>query len=570
MSFKHFLLTGAIAGSILTSCVDNNYDLSDIDSTVRVDIKDLTIPIKLDDILLSSIIDESDQLKAIDGQYVVTQDGRFNSSEIKVDNFTLTSRNISPTIVDIPFVSAAIGDQLGYFDIVTPREQFHFSADGIPAEIISIDKLGATIKFKFNITLNGLLGVARRAQVTDLNIQLPKGLHVTSHPADSYNATTGIIEIPAFYISNENFTLEIVADSVNFNTLGGIYNYNSHSATVDGDFYVHSGKFAISSADVLPGSHFTTLRLTINYEIPGFSIKTFSGNVKYDITGVNISDVVLNDIPDVLNQAGTNISLANPQIYLSVNNPMQSYGLTAQTGLTITSKHNDNSSESYSIDNPFFSIGKTNANAQYTFCLAPEDPTTKLAGFENAKFVAFTSLSGVLSGNGLPKSLGITLDNPCLPDQSVTDLQLGSNLGKITGSYNFYAPVELQPGSKIVYSDVVDGWNDEDLDELTIETLTVKATLISDIPLDLDIKAYPIDKDGNQINNVQIIGLQLAASTQPQDVEITITGEIRHLDGISLTATATAKGTENVLRPNMNIKVTNLRPTVSGYYEKEL
>ena len=141
----------------------------------------------------------------------------------------------------------------------------------------------------------------------------------------------------------------------------------------------------------------------------------------------------------------------------------------------------------------------------------------------------------------------------------------------MTGTYSFFAPIALCSGSKIVYSDVADGWGSEDLDHITITDLHVRASIACDIPLALDAKAYPIDKDGNDIDGVVIEGAQLHAGSEPQTVDIHISGEIRGgLDGIRYEVIATAGDQETTLSPTMTIKVTNLRPTVSGYYEKEL
>ena len=134
----------------------------------------------------------------------------------------------------------------------------------------------------------------------------------------------------------------------------------------------------------------------------------------------------------------------------------------------------------------------------------------------------------------------------------------------------FLAPIALSSKSKIVYSDKIDDWDTEDLEYMTITKLDVKATITSELPMALDITAYPIDKDGKQINNVEIVGAQLAASSQPQEINIHITGEINKLAGIEFKAVATAGEDGRVLRPDMTIKVSKLRPTVSGYYEKEL
>ncbi len=401
-------------------------------------------------------------------------------------------------------------------------------------------------------------------------LQLPKGLRMTDVAGGTYDPTTGLAQIPAKEVQGEELTLTLKADRVDIETMDADFDEDTHSLEVSGDFYVKSGSIAIAKADLLPGNAPTQLQLTVNYEIPDFSVSTFSGRVKYTIDGVDISDVDLSDLPDVLTQDGTDISLVNPCIYISLVNPLGRYGLTAQTGLTITSYHGDDA-KAYSINDPFFTIVKGDQTGASSYCLSPVDPTVKLTGYESAIHVPFTSLSDVLSGEGLPSRLGIKLDDPMVNDQPVVDLPLGADLGEVSGSYSFFAPIVLSTGSKIVYSDVADGWGSEDLDHITITELHVRASIACDIPLALDAKAYPIDKDGNDIDGVTIEGAQLHAGSEPQTVDIHISGEIHGgLDGIRYEVIATAGDKEQTLRPDMHIQVTNLRPTVSGYYEKEL
>lgn len=47
---KHYLLyaAGLIAAASVTSCVDDKYDLSDIDTTARIQVDNLTIPVNVD------------------------------------------------------------------------------------------------------------------------------------------------------------------------------------------------------------------------------------------------------------------------------------------------------------------------------------------------------------------------------------------------------------------------------------------------------------------------------------------------------------------------------------------
>ena len=42
---------------LFASCIDNNYDLSDIDTTSRFEVKDLVIPVNLDPIMMSDLLE---------------------------------------------------------------------------------------------------------------------------------------------------------------------------------------------------------------------------------------------------------------------------------------------------------------------------------------------------------------------------------------------------------------------------------------------------------------------------------------------------------------------------------
>ena len=65
MKLKHCFLLMAVVTSVTTGCVDDNYDLSDIDTTTRVEVKDLTIPVNIDAVTLSDILDLDDDSKIL-------------------------------------------------------------------------------------------------------------------------------------------------------------------------------------------------------------------------------------------------------------------------------------------------------------------------------------------------------------------------------------------------------------------------------------------------------------------------------------------------------------------------
>lgn len=71
LTTKSILVISAIMP--MTSCVDDKYDLSDIESTARIEVKDLMVPINLDVISLENIIEieEGKAVEIVDGQYAI-------------------------------------------------------------------------------------------------------------------------------------------------------------------------------------------------------------------------------------------------------------------------------------------------------------------------------------------------------------------------------------------------------------------------------------------------------------------------------------------------------------------
>ena len=46
-----------LAGGVVSGCIDDKYDLSDIDTTTELKVTDLTVPVEFDDVYLDQIID---------------------------------------------------------------------------------------------------------------------------------------------------------------------------------------------------------------------------------------------------------------------------------------------------------------------------------------------------------------------------------------------------------------------------------------------------------------------------------------------------------------------------------
>ena len=55
-----------------------------------------------------------------------------------------------------------------------------------------------------------------------------------------------------------------------------------------------------------------------------------------------------------------------------------------------------------------------------------------------------------------------------------------------------------------------------------------------------------------------------------EPIEISVEGDIRHLDGIQLEATLLGSDGNSPLKPTQTIQLKNMKIKVSGSYEKEL
>ena len=83
---------------------------------------------------------------------------------------------------------------------------------------------------------------------------------------------------------------------------------------------------------------------------------------------------------------------------------------------------------------------------------------------------------------------------PNMPEQNVKDFLLDDQLGSVEGNYSFYVPLQLSDDSKIVYTDTIDGWNDEDVDAITIQKLIVRFDATTEVPFDVVLTISPINE----------------------------------------------------------------------------
>ncbi|MBP3298579.1 MAG: hypothetical protein J6L73_02730 [Muribaculaceae bacterium] len=553
-----------LSAILLTACVDDKYDLSDIDTTVGLKVNDLVIPMNMDAITLKSVIDikDGDDIQVINGEYAVIKDGDFTSSPVNISAIDMNAPAISNTSHNCALLPGT-----NTYDISSNASPFSYFTDQVTDCIVSIESVGTEWTLDINMSLHesdGGKAVSVNGSISDLKLRIPRGLTLKSD-ASSYNPKTGIYNAGNRRVTDGKLAIHLQAIGIDAATAGIKYDYATHTASLSDECAVTGGLLTLDNASSLP----QLLRMNASYNMSDIHVASFTGEIQYDITGCDFEDIDLSTLPDFLSQSGTDIRLFNPQIYISVDDPLNEYSLAARTGMTISAYDTAGLRDDYSLDSPgYFDIVTRPSQSTYRFCLSPLRPDNYFVDGPT-EWVAYNSLSNVLSGDGLPSRLHVTLDNPVLPRQRVSKLPLGTQLGSVTGKYTFYAPLQLKNGSRIVYTDVMDGWSSEDLDAVTISTLTVTATVNSDLPVDAVLTAFPIDKDGRRIGDVEITGAEVKAGAKDQPITLVLTGQVRMLDGLRYNVTVTDADSK-VLTPKMSLSLSNIHAKVSGEYVKKL
>ena len=613
---KRLFILLAATGTMLASCVDNNYKLSDLDTTVGINVNNLILPLNVDSLVLDQVLEldedgkvKRDTLENGEIIYAIIEKGTFESDKIEIPAFETSSPDIEPIIsVLTRDKSANIRSRKGgmekdgitsakYPINVTDFTKFETSGKVDPS-ITGIDKIGVNANFGavINVSENpDLVEKINYINFEDLKMNVPKGLEgkfVVSMGDEEmditkcYDNTTGVLDLGKYQevygeelqVKVENTLSELKfdarVDAIDLTKAGddiklenGEFQLKS-SVSVSGDIVVYGedidDKFTL---DDLPD--------VINYEcVPSLSeiiVSEFTGKVKYDIEDINIAPISLTDIPDMLSQDSTNIKLANPQIYIRLNNPLAANNLYAEAGLAMVAKRNDGSEKIVSLGEDKLKM----ADDYNVFCLTTEGnmPQEKLhSQYRDAVNKKFNGFSDILSGNGgngLPDNIEIDVVDPMIPEQTIKDFELGQTIEKVQGTYLFYAPLALKDETSfVIYQDTLDGWYDETLEKLSIKKLAVKADVNSEIPLKVELSFHPMDVNGKIIKGVRSSSVTLDATDASQRVEIAMEGNIEKLDGIIVRAKLCGADGEPIA-PSQAINFKNLKIAVDGSYIDE-
>lgn len=540
---KHFFLTGALcAGSalVLSSCIDDSYDLDKVDLTMGLGSDGLSVTLgNTEKIRLGDLLDLDESVK-LDGKntFYLVEDGNTNF-DVKVDkvhtnlNSTtlktnekvlsyekarqqLASLGISiPTggVLPIPagqsFTSGAEGDESIDFKVNGITGISHINTlylqsnnGGIPKVALSIIEKRSNPNIKFGVS-----------KLENMSITLPEFMHVT-HLSNGWTRNGRVITCASMDYHMGTPICEVTFDEASLNATP----VNGELQLTPEQLNIHmKGNVTFkSTAAFSMGEHdYADVELNINMGNEGLDVYKVKGVFNPEINPENSVIDIKESLPDFLTDDAVVIKASNPTIRFDAD--LSSIPVGVQLGNESQGRHieltAEKGTEQKSVDLPYATIENGKVNTIYYYQgSSPYDPAGQLIAGAQQK--ATPNLGTLIEK--LPDQITVKMDDHRLEvkNQEYT-VELGRNYNA-TVNYNVFVPFTFDKGFTIVYNDSTDSMND-DLKKYAAKGIEIKAEAQNAVPLDLIVGIEAKDVNGQVIDGIKFNDVTVPAGPDTYD-----------------------------------------------------
>lgn len=515
-----------------SSCTDNNYDLSDIDTTTSIKVDHLTVPVKFGDITLDQVLDMDNDnpdnpIKTFEDSngksyYAIEVKGDFMADDIFVEEFEATQPATTDNL-PIDNIDGKIKN------LIT---QFSYSVNDVDPSLVKLYHLGLKESNPIQIQLS-LEG--NKGSIDEVVVIIPENFTAFFDGKEVLGNKVYLGSLAAGEISEPIFVYSIdFAD--------GLTPFN-------GKMEFH-GEIGIESAVVKGEGRGNT----VNFLMSPFKVTTISGSIDYEIEAPEFESVSLDGLPDFLKDGESNLVIENPQIYLNFENPL---GAPFLTTLQIEPKGNDGKKITKNLS-PFVT----------SIVLAGDTKNLNKSEGEGAVIEEWKDLRYVLAGNGLPDSIDFKLESTYLRGE-VINLKLGDYM-QVGGNYSFFSPLAFGEGSKILYQKSEKDFFGDDVKDVKISYFQITTLPETNLPLSVELTIYPLDNSGNRIlddngNYIEANGKVDPYADGRTPLELKNNQNFNGLDGIEYVVTVDDLQGET-LRPDQFIRLKDIKAVISGEY----
>lgn len=553
-NLKHHLLPSAllVAGFLtLTGCTNNDYDLNNVDATMGFGSESLVIPnSSTKDIQLKDVLDLKE-----DGCVVTDVAGNY-LFQLAGGDVEAAYPNISPIILDVANVfdgdiSLSSTASTGAKARRAPGSSLHIASPKVmmfeyhgydkavkslnEAEIDKTNKTNISIKLDFSNISTAV------SNIESATLTLPAYLSISQVNGNGNGVPTlNGSKVTITDISTAHpLELSLTTQKLDFT------NQNDHgSLSINNGAIDLTGYFSIALQCNVTGAmpDNPTIKAKIGVADRTITMRSATGIFDPTINLSSLGEVDVTGLPDFLDDDDVVADLDNPQILLTVNNDMD---VAATVSATVISTKEGR--ELARVTLPEMSVAK---NGLSKICICRQKTSELTQQYGEANVYAVSNLSTLI--NRIPDHIKI-VDVNAHAKAEVATIVFGKEY-QVKPSYKVNAPLAFGENANIVYEDSFTGWND-DIDELDLAEGTyieVTANVENKVPAYLTVKAYPVDAQGNKIEDKLLIEIpdEVAASTDgttavttPITMKITpkVKNSLKQLDGLVFRLEGSAK-----------------------------
>nr|WP_297102784.1 hypothetical protein [uncultured Prevotella sp.] len=526
-NLKHHLLPSAllVTGFLtLTGCTNNDYDLNNVDATMGFGSESLVIPnSSTKEIQLKDVLD----LK--EGGCVVTDAAGNYLFQLTGGDVEAAYPYISPIILDVTNVfdgdiSLSNAASTGAKARRAPGSSLHLASPKV-------------MMFEYHGNDNAVKGL-NEAEIDDTEISIRLDFSNISTAVSNIESAT--LTLPA-YLSISHLVIKHG---------NGVPTHNGSKVTITDISTARPLELSLKTQKLDFTNHNDHGSLSINngaIDLTGY----FSIAMQCNVTGampdnptikakIGVADRTIT--MDFLDDDDVVADLDNPQILLTVNNDMDVAATVSATAISTKEGR-----ELARVTLPEMSVAK---NGLSKICICRQKTSELTQQYGEANVYAVSNLSTLI--NRIPDHIKIVDVNAHAKPEMAT-IVFGEKY-QVKPSYEVNAPLAFGEKANIVYEDSFTGWND-DIDKLDLAEGTyieVTANVENKVPAYLIVKAYPVDAQGNKIEDKLLIEIpdEVAASTDgttavttPITMKITpkVKNSLKQLDGLVFRLEGSAK-----------------------------
>ena len=553
-NLKHHLLPSAllVAGFLtLTGCTNNDYDLNNVDATMGFGSESLVIPnSSTKDIQLKDVLD----LK--EGGCVVTDAAGNYLFQLAGGDVEAAKPNISPIILDVANVfdgdislssTASTGAKArrapgSSLHITSPKvRMFEYHGNDRAVKSLNEAEIDETNNINISIRLDFSNISTAVSNIESATLTLPAYLSISQVNGNGNGVPTlNGSKVTITDISTARpLELSLTTQKLDFT------NQNDHgSLSINNGAIDLTGYFSIAMQCNVTGAmpDNPTIKAKIGVADRTITMNSATGIFDPKINLSSLGEVDVTGLPDFLDDDDVVADLDNPQILLTVNNNMD---VAATVSATVISTKEGR--ELARVTLPEMSVAK---NGLSKICICRQKTSELTQQYGEANVYAVSNLSTLI--NRIPDHIKI-VDVNAHAKAEVATIVFGKEY-HVKPSYEVNAPLAFGEKANIVYEDSFTGWND-DIDELDLAEGTyieVTANVENKVPAYLTVKAYPVDAQGNKIEDKLLIEIpdEVAASTDgttavttPITMKITPKekNSLKQLDGLVFRLEGSAK-----------------------------